>query len=104
MKAPRAAASLALAGLAALPLAAGAAEALAEQHGCSLCHQVDRKLVGPSFKAVAERYRGQPDAAERLRAKVAQGGVGVWGNVPMPAMGHVPAADTDALLAWILKL
>ncbi len=85
-----------------LPLAAGASEALAEQHGCGNCHLAQKKLVGPAYQAVAERYRGQPDAPERLVAKVAQGGSGVWGAVPMPAMPHVPADDARTLVAWIL--
>lgn len=79
-----------------------ASEALAEQHGCSNCHLPQKKLVGPAYQAVAERYRGQADVPERLVAKVAQGGVGVWGAVPMPAMSHVPADDARALVAWIL--
>lgn len=88
--------------LAWLPLAATASEALADQHGCSNCHLAQKKLVGPSYQAVADRYRGQPEAVAQLVAKVAQGGAGVWGAAPMPAMAHVPADDTRALVAWIL--
>ncbi len=83
--------------------AAIASEALSDQHGCSNCHLVDKKLVGPAFKAVGERYRGRPDAAVLLAAKVSQGGAGVWGAAPMPAMAHVPPEDVRALVAWILK-
>lgn len=95
-----AAAVAACAGL--LPLAAGASEALAEQHGCGNCHLAQKKLVGPAYQAVAERYRGQPDAAARLVAKVAQGGAGVWGAVPMPGMPHVPPDDARVIVGWIL--
>ena len=96
-------AGLAAAAAGLLPLAAGASEALSEQHGCSNCHLAQKKLVGPAYQAVADRYRGQPEAQSRLAAKVAQGGSGVWGVVPMPAMAHVPADDARALVAWILS-
>ncbi len=85
-----------------LPLAASASEALSEQHGCSNCHLAEKKLVGPAYRAVAERYRAQPDAAAQLAAKVAKGGSGAWGAVPMPGMAHVPADDVRSLVVWIL--
>ena len=95
------------AALAALLMATGAAlasEALSDKHACSNCHLIDKKLVGPSFKDVAKKYRDQAGAAEVLRNKVSNGGSGVWGAVPMPAMTAVPPDDTQALVAWILKL
>lgn len=99
----RLAPALLLAAAAALaPALARATEALAEQHACLNCHQVDRKLVGPSFKAVAEKYRGRDDAAELLLAKISRGGAGVWGTVPMPAM-TLPPDDARAIISWVLK-
>ena len=92
---------------AALLMATGAAlasEALADKHACLNCHLIEKKLVGPSFKDVAKKYRGLAGAAEVLRNKVSNGGSGVWGAVPMPAMTAVPPDDTQALVAWILKL
>ena len=84
--------------------AAQASEALADKHACSNCHLVDKKLVGPAFKDVAKKYSGQAGAAEVLRNKISNGGSGVWGPVPMPAMTAVPPDDVKALVAWILKL
>jgi cytochrome c len=99
-----AAPTLALVVAAALGAApAWASEDLAEQHGCSNCHRVDRKLVGPAYSAIASKYRDQPGAEEMLLAKVMQGGGGVWGPVAMPSMAHVPLSDVRALVAWILK-
>jgi cytochrome c len=91
---------------AALLLALGGAhatEALSDKHGCDNCHAIDKKMVGPSFKAVAEKYRGQADVVTSLVGKVQGGGKGNWGAVAMPAMAHVPLEDTQALVAWILK-
>jgi cytochrome c551/c552 len=90
----------------ALSLAFGgaqASEALSDKHGCDNCHAMDKKLIGPSFKAVAEKYRKQADANTMLAGKVLGGASGTWGAVAMPAMGHVPAADVQALVSWILK-
>jgi cytochrome c551/c552 len=78
-------------------------EALSDKHGCDNCHAIDKKLIGPSFKAVAEKYRKQADANSLLAGKVLGGASGTWGAVAMPAMGHVPAADVQALVSWILK-
>jgi cytochrome c len=89
-----------------LSLAVGTAqagEALSDKHGCDNCHAIDKKMIGPSYKAVAEKYRGQADAVTTLVAKVQGGGSGNWGKVAMPAMAHVPADDQRALVSWILK-
>ena len=84
--------------------AAQANEALAKKHNCTACHQTDKKLVGPSYKDVANKYRGQKDIAAKLAAKVKKGGQGVWGPVPMPPNAAVSDADIKTLVAWILAL
>ncbi len=90
-------------GVAAAP-AANADEALAKKHNCTACHQIDRKAVGPSYKEVAAKYKGQADAATKLAAKVKKGGQGVWGQIPMPANAAVPDADIDKLVKWVLAM
>jgi cytochrome c len=97
-------AAVALAGALLLGTApAWASEALADKHACSNCHAVDKKMIGPSFKAVAEKYKGPADAVDTVTAKVRKGGTGVWGAMVMPPMAHVPEADAKELAAWILK-
>ena len=80
-----------------------ASEELAKKHNCLACHTVDKKLVGPAYKEVAAKYRGDKTAAAKLADKVKKGGVGVWGQVPMPPNGTVPDADVQALVKWILS-
>jgi cytochrome c len=87
--------------LAALP--AGASEELAKKHGCFACHAVDKKLVGPSYKDVAAKYRGDKGAEAKLFDKVKKGGTGTWGTVPMPPNAHVPDADIKTLVKWTLS-
>ena len=92
----------ALAASAALP--AAAQEELAKKHNCLACHSVDKKVVGPAYKDVAAKYRGDKTAEAKLVEKVKKGGVGVWGQVPMPPNATVPDADVKALVKWILSL
>lgn len=75
---------------------------LATAKNCMSCHAVDKKLVGPSYKQVAEKYAGQKDAADKLATKVIKGGSGVWGPVPMPANAQVSPEEAKTLVAWIL--
>ena len=82
---------------------ARADEALAKKHNCTACHGIDKKLVGPAYKDVAAKYKGQTVAA-RLEEKVKKGGSGVWGPIPMPPNAAVPDADIKKLVDWVLKL
>ena len=89
--------------LAALAAPAQADLALARAKNCMSCHTVERKVIGPSFKDVAARYKGQKGAEELLAGKIMKGGAGVWGAVPMPANTQVSEADARKLAAWILQ-
>lgn len=82
---------------------ASADEALAKKHNCLVCHQIDKKSVGPSYQDIAKKYKGQKVAAQ-LVEKVKKGGSGAWGPVPMPPNAAVPDADIKKLVDWILKL
>ena len=92
------------AALAALAAPAFAQEQLASKSGCLACHAVDKKIVGPAYKDVAAKYKGDKDAEAKLSEKVKKGGVGVWGQIPMPPNAQVSDADIHALVKWILSL
>ena len=79
--------------------------ALAQKNGCLACHQVDKKVVGPAYKDISAKYKGA-DAAkvDELATKVVKGGVGVWGQIPMPPNAKVTPADAKTLVTWILTL
>lgn len=79
-------------------------QALAKSKNCMACHAVEKKLVGPSYKDVANKYAGQGDAVNKLAAKIVKGGSGVWGPIPMPANNQVSEAEAQKLAAWILGL
>ena len=77
--------------------------ALATSKNCMACHAVDKKLVGPSYKDVAAKYKDDKTAADKLATKIIKGGSGVWGAIPMPANPQVSEADAKKLVAWVLS-
>lgn len=88
-----------------LSLVSGSALAsaeLAKSKNCLACHAADKKIVGPSYKDVAAKYAKDKDAAAKLAKKIREGGVGVWGQVPMPANPQVSEAEAKTLAAWVL--
>jgi len=94
----------ALAALTSIPAFAADELALAQKSGCTACHAVDKKIVGPAYKEVAAKYKGDKGAAAKLEEKVKKGGTGVWGQVPMPPNTQVSDADIKKLVAWVLSL
>ena len=78
---------------------------LAKKAGCIACHKMEGKLVGPAWVDIAKKYKGDAGAEAKLEAKVAKGGAGVWGTMPMPPNApKVPAADIKTLVQFIMGL
>lgn len=75
---------------------------LARKNACMSCHAEDKKIVGPSYKDVATKYKGDKTAEAKLIKKVKEGGSGVWGPVPMPPNPQVKDEDVKTLVRWIL--
>ncbi|MCS7262225.1 MAG: c-type cytochrome [Aquificaceae bacterium] len=95
--------ALALVAVVSLAGASLASEQLANQKGCMACHAKNAKKVGPSYADIAKRYAGRPDAVDYLAGKIKKGGVGVWGQVPMPAQ-NVTDAEARQLAQWVLSV
>ena len=95
------AAGMALAGLVVASPALADAQ-LARAKNCMACHSLDKKLIGPSYKDVAMKYAGDKNAVAKLAKKVRDGGVGVWGQIPMPANPQVSDEEAVRLVNWIL--
>ncbi|WP_047541102.1 c-type cytochrome [Methylotenera versatilis] len=84
---------------------ADAAKALAQKSGCLACHSIDKKVLGPSYKDIAAKYKGDKSAEAKLVAKVKTGGSGVWGPMPMPANSpQVKDDDIKTIVQWILSM
>lgn len=95
---------IALALAASLPAWGAEPRAAFDKAGCNACHLADKKLVGPSLKDIAAKYKGQAGAPAALFTKVRQGGKGVFGPIPMSPNPpeKITDADLTAVVAWIL--
>ena len=77
-------------------------EALAKAKNCMACHAIDKKIVGPAYKDVAAKYKGDAGAVDKLASTVKAGGKGVWGEIPMPP-NNVTPDEAKKLVTWILS-
>ena len=75
------------------------ADAILNKSGCMACHTKEKKLVGPAFKDIAAKYKGQADAPAKLAEKVRKGGAGVFGPIPMSPNGSDKISDADLKVA-----
>ncbi len=102
--------SIVISMIAAAGLMAGSAMAadmpeLAKKSNCTSCHAIDKKVVGPAWMEISKKYKGQADAEAKLVTKVAKGGAGSWGSMPMPPNApKVAEADIKTLVEFILGL
>jgi len=87
-----------------LPMSAQADDALFRKSGCIGCHQAQARVVGPSLKEVAAKYKDRKDAVEYLAGKIRNGGSGVWGAMAMPKQPHVSEADAKLLAQYIMTV
>jgi len=87
------------------PAFADAVDDAMTKAGCMACHAKDKKIVGPSFKDIAAKYKGQPDVVAKLSEKVRKGGSGVFGPVPMAPNppDKISDADLKSAIELILK-
>jgi len=88
----------------AAPALAQSGEDLLKKSGCTACHAIDKKVIGPAYQEVAAKYKGDAKAPAMLQDKVKKGGSGVWGSVPMPPNTQVSDADIKTMVAYILAL
>ena len=95
--------SLALALALAAAGEARADEALAKGKGCTACHDVKKKVIGPAYADVAKKYKGDAGAQAKLVTSILKGSSGKWGPIPMPA-NKVSEEEANKLAAWVLSL
>jgi len=76
---------------------------LAKKNGCLSCHSETKKIIGPAFRDIAEKYRNTPNAQNYLMLRVKHGGSGIWGVVAMPANKNIGDADLESITQWVLN-
>ena len=79
-----------------------AAAELAKANGCYSCHSAAEKIVGPSFKDIAAKYKDDKDAVASLVQSIQYGSKGKWGRIPMPAHASLSGGDLKALAGWVM--
>jgi cytochrome c len=73
------------------------ATALLQKNGCTVCHGMSNKIVGPAYTDVAKKHEGK---ADYLVTKIKAGGVGIWGPIPMPAQ-TLSESDARVIAVWL---
>jgi cytochrome c len=76
---------------------------LAESKNCMACHNQTVESIGPSFKRIADFYRGKVLSPLAIEFRIIYGSVGIYGELPMPANSQVDLWDATVLRDWILS-
>lgn len=76
---------------------------LMSENGCIACHNKDARTVGPSYKEIASKYPNTPENVQILADKIIKGGVGVWGEVPMPAHPQLGEENAKLIATYLLS-
>jgi cytochrome c551/c552 len=90
--------------VAAAPAAAPGAvdvKALLTANGCTACHGISNKIVGPGFTEILAKHKGKADLEAYLAGKIKAGSSGVFGAVPMPPQPHLKDTEAQAIARWI---
>ncbi|CAM3890622.1 c-type cytochrome [Bordetella tumulicola] len=72
------------------------------KNNCLACHAIDKKVVGPAYRAVGEKFKDEPNAKDLLVGKIKNGSAGTWGPVPMPPNPGISEEDARQVVEWIL--
>lgn len=73
-----------------------------QKNACLACHQVDTKVIGPAYKEIAEKYKGDAANAELLAKHIKEGSQGVWGAIPMPPNVNITDDDLSIVVDWLM--
>lgn len=79
------------------------AKQLMQKSGCFNCHTIDKKLIGPAFKDIAGKYKGNAEGIAKVSHQITHGGAGLWGPFPMPPYKQFSDAEVKTLAEWVLR-
>lgn len=82
---------------------ASASADLARSKNCIACHHAERRMIGPAFNLIAQRYANDSSAAGALADRIISGGSGNWGQMPMPPQSNLSREEAETLARWILS-
>ena len=76
---------------------------IARKNACLACHAVEKAVVGPAFQSIAQKYKGDTDAPEKIEQSIRKGSQGKWGSIAMPPNATLKDNDLHSLSGWILS-
>jgi len=79
------------------------AQEVATKYGCSACHNASIKIIGPSLREIASKYKNDPEAKKKIEEQIHHGGSGKWGPMIMPPFPQATIVETKILADWILN-
>jgi cytochrome c len=79
-------------------------EKLIAKSDCIGCHNKDKKVVGPSYVDIANKYTSNDKSINYLSGKIIKGGSGVWGSLPMGAHASLTKDEAKSMVKYILSL
>ena len=88
----------------ALPTPFAKGKNMVENSDCQSCHSIDQQSIGPTYLAIAERYKDDENAVGYLGKKIIEGGNGNWGHSLMAAHPQHTLEETAEMVRYILAL
>jgi cytochrome c len=85
-------------------LSVSSGKRLIELSDCKSCHSIDQKSIGPNYKEIGKKYRGQFMIEGKLSDKIIKGGGGVWGEQVMAAHPQLTKDEATEMVRYILSI
>lgn len=85
-------------------LAADAEALQFEGQDCLACHRTELRLVGPSWREIAQRYERSEATLQLLAGRIREGSVGTWGEAPMSPHADLPLDAALDMVSRVLAL
>lgn len=70
---------------------------------CGICHKLDAKAMGPSYKAIAGKYKSDAEGAKKIQESIKNGSQKAWGENSIMPPQTAAANDAEAIAKWILS-
>ena len=75
-----------------------------QENDCPSCHALERKSVGPSYAAIAEKYKPTDAVVKMLAQRIITGSVGTWGEIPMTPHPELSTEDAEQMVKFVFTI
>lgn len=77
---------------------------LITSNDCLTCHQLENKVVGPSYREIARKYPHNEGTIDNLVISIIRGSKNIWGPEVMTPHPEVPVKDAREMVKYIFSL